>query len=200
MIQTDLQNNQTKLIASVLISNILRIKDHEMSNAHWEKLSKEDREAIRKMCIEILESEKDKKLKMKLCNLVHIIFDNSYETSEPFDGVLEYIYKNLPKEINEENLSDIETAMELLSANFTYLDSEFMKVINDFIENFKMFFNTNILSLKTKTVKTISEIITYCDSDKLDSFKDFVIKILETTLRALENCDKDENEVNCLIT
>jgi len=171
-----------------------------MSNAHWEKLSKEDREAIRKMCIEILESEKDKKLKMKLCNLVHIIFDNSYETSEPFDGVLEYIYKNLPKEINEENLSDIETAMELLSANFTYLDSEFMKVINDFIENFKMFFNTNILSLKTKTVKTISEIITYCDSDKLDSFKDFVIKILETTLRALENCDKDENEVNCLIT
>lgn len=191
----EIQNNQTKLIASVLLSNILRIKDHEMTNEHWEKLAKEQRESIRNICIEILEKEKDKKLKMKFCNLIHIIYDNSYETAESFNGVLDYVYKNLPLEINQENLDNIETAMELLSANFTYLDGEFMKIIDGFLQYFKNFFNTNILSLKTKTVKTVSEIVTYCDSDKLDIFKDFMMSILETTLRAFESSDKSENEV-----
>jgi len=193
---SDFQNSQTKIISSVLISNILRIKDEELSNAHWENLSKEDRETIRKMCIEILIKEKDKKFKMKLCKLIHIIFDNSYETSEPFDGVLDYIYKNLALDITQENIENIETAMELLSTNFTYLDCEFMKIIDDFLGNFRNFLNTNLLSLKTKTVKTISEIINYCDSDKIEIFKDFMMSILETTLRALENSDKNEEEVN----
>jgi hypothetical protein len=166
-----------------------------MTNAHWENLSKEDRESIRNMCIEILSNEKDKKLKMKFCNLIHIIYDNSYETAESFNAVLEYIYKNLPLEINQENLDNIETAMELLSVNFTYLDGEFMKIIDGFLQHFKNFLSTNILSLKTKTVKAVAEIITYCDSDKLDIFKDFTLSILETTLRAFENSDKSESEV-----
>lgn len=166
-----------------------------MTNAHWEKLSREDRESIRNMCIEILSNEKDKKLKIKFCNLIHIVYDNSYETAESFNGVLEYVYKNLPLEINQENLDNIETAMELLSANFTYLDGEFMKIIDGSLEHFKKFLSTNILSLKTKTVKTISEIVTYCDSDKLDIFKDYVLSILETTLRAFEFSDKSETEV-----
>jgi hypothetical protein len=166
-----------------------------MSNIHWEKLSKEQRESIRNMCIEIISNEKDKKMKIKFCNLIHIIYDNSYETAENFNGVLDYIYKNLPLEINQENLDNIETAMELLSANFTYLDGEFMKIIDGFLEYFKNFMSTNILSLKTKTVKTISEIVTYCDSDKLNIFKDFIVSILETTLRAFESSNKSENEV-----
>lgn len=132
---------------------------------------------------------------MKYCNLIHIIFDNSYETSEPFEGVLDYVYKSLPLEINETNLLEIETALELLSSNFTYLDSEFMKIIDDFLGNFRNFFKTSIISLKTKTVRTISEIINYCDTDKLNIFNEFILNILETTLRALENFDKCENEV-----
>lgn len=171
-----------------------------MTNDHWEKLTKEDRESIRNICLEILSNEKDKKLKVKFCNLIHIIYDNSYETAESFNGVLEYIYKNLPLEINQENLDNIETAMELLSVNFTYLDGEFMKIIDGFLQHFKNFLSTNILSLKTKTVKAVSEIITYCDSDKLDIFKDFTLSILETTLRAFENSDKSEFEVRFFYT
>ncbi len=166
-----------------------------MTNAHWEKLSKEDRESIRNMSIEILSNEKDKKLKMKFCNMIHIIYDNSYETAEHFNAVLEYVYKNLPLEINLDNLDNIETAMELLSTNFTYLDGEFMKIIDGFLHHFKNFLSTNILSLKTKTVKTVSEIVTYCDSDKLDIFKDFMLSILETTLRTFESSDKNESQV-----
>ena len=174
----------------------MKIKEHELSNENWDKIPKEDREIIRKISIEILKAEKDKKLKIKYCNLIHNIYDNSYESSEPFQGVVDYIYENIPLDLTDDNLVHIETALELLADNFTYLDGEFMKIIDGFLHNFRYFFKTNSVSLKTKTVKTIAEIINYCDEDKVTVFAEFIMNILETTLRALENSGKYENEVN----
>lgn len=188
-------NNQTKLISIILLSNILRIKDHELSNENWEKLGNDQREKIRKISFEFLKMEKDRKLRNKFCNLIQIVYENSYEINEDFPEVIEYITNifSIEEIKNQEELDLVEISLELLSANFSILEHHFVPNIQFHLASINKFLGMNFLSLKTKCVRALSEIIAYCDN--VEIFEPFVFKILETTLNALEGSKDNEIQV-----
>jgi hypothetical protein len=119
--------------------------------------------------------------------------ENKIEELEDFSHVFEYISKFLLGEINEENLLNIECALKLLGQNFPDLGDDFEDKKTSFVESFKNFFKTTSLSLKTKTARCISEIISYEKYEVAKGYNEFLLSILETTLRCFENSKEEEN-------
>jgi hypothetical protein len=141
--------------------------------------------------------------------LIQIIYENSFETNELYPEVLAYISEVLSLEEikNQEELDSTENALELIIANYTYFEMEFMSNIKLYINKFEKLLSyslipinndskNTILTLKTKTVRALSEIISY--SENTEIFEPLIFKILETTLQAFENSNEigNENEVN----
>jgi hypothetical protein len=90
-------------------------------------------------------------------------------------------------------LLNIEASLQLLAANFSNLVDEFEVHKKDFLACFRTFFKTHSLSLKTKTSRTIAEIISYCDKNEFKEYNEFIHSILETTLRCFENPNEESN-------
>jgi len=153
----------------------------------------------------MLLNEKDRKMKTQYCNIVSQIFinvsemneefidENKIDEIEDFTHVFEYITKFLLGELNEENLMNIECSLKLLGQNFPDLGEEFEEKKNMFIESFRNFFKTTSLSLKTKTARCVSEIISYEKSDVVKGYVEFLLSIMETTLRCFEDPKEEEN-------
>ncbi len=153
----------------------------------------------------MLLNESDRKLKTQFCNIVSQVFNNvclvqdeeiekeTVDNLEEFPEVMEYITKFLGCEINEENLLNIESSLQLLASNFSDLIDDYDTHKKDFLACFRNFFKTSSLSLKTKTSRTIAEIISYCDKDEFKQYNEFVLNILETTLRCFENSNEESN-------
>ena len=152
-------------------------------------------------------NEKDRKMKSQYCNIVSQIFinvsemneeftdDNKIDELEDFTHVFEYIVKFLLGEINEENLMNIECALKLLGQNFPDLGEEYEEKKKTFLDSFRNFFKTTSLTLKTKTARCISEIISYEKSGVVKGYTEFLLSILETTLRCFED-PKEEEKIN----
>lgn len=155
----------------------------------------------------MLLNEKDRKMKTSYCNIVSQIFINVSEMNEEltdkdniadleeFTHVFEYILKFLLGEINEENLLNIECALKLLGQNFPDLADDFEEKKTPFVESFRNFFKTTSLSLKTKTARCVSEIISYEKSEVVKGYSEFLLPIMEVTLRCFENSNEEENVI-----
>lgn len=72
---------------------------------------------------------------------------------------------------------------------------EFSKSTNIFIECFKKFFASDNVSLRTKTICCISEMISSTEKNHLKVFRPFSMSILETILKCADN-PKEENNVS----
>lgn len=153
----------------------------------------------------MLLNETDKKLKSQFSNIVSQVFENiclindeeidkdTAENLDDFPEVMEFITKFLACEINEANLLNIEAALQLLASNFSDLIDDFQENKKDFLACFRKFFTTTSLSLKTKTSRTVAEIISYCDKDEFKDYNEFILNVLETTLRCFENANEESN-------
>lgn len=184
---------------------LLEISDSAEANRNWKSITKQHRDEIKKISMSMLLNETDKKLKSQYSNIVSQVFENvclindeeidkdSVENLEDFPEVIQFITKFLGYEINEANLLNIEAALQLLAANFSDLIDDFQENKKEFLVCFKNFFKTNSLSLKTKTSRTIAEIISYCDKDEFKEYNEFILSILETTLRCFENNNEESN-------
>lgn len=153
----------------------------------------------------MLMNEKDKKMKTQYCNIVSQIFmnitemnaefaeENKVDDIEDFSHVFEYITKFLLGEINEENLLNIECSLKLFGQNFPDLMDDFEDKKGLFLQSFRNYFTTVSISLKTKTARCISEIISYEESDKMKGYNEFILPIMETTLRCFEDSKEEDN-------
>lgn len=188
-----------------MLRKLLEIPENETANQNWKKIPKENREEIKKISMAMLINESEKKLKFQFCNIVSQIFENVSELQEEdinsnkvddleeFPEVFEFISKFLFGELNEAYLLNIESSLQLLSANYPDLDEEFQENKAKFIQSFRNFFQTTSLSLKTKVCRTIAEIISYSDKNEIKPFMEFILSILENTLRCFENPNEEAN-------
>ncbi len=158
------------------------------------------KEAVKANCIRALAESNDKSLKMKLADVAVTICENAYENEETFHDLLKYIVSGLNSPLNGDNLFLIETAVYILSKIFGFVYEELSKGIDVYVAAFSTYFASDNLSLKTKTVQAIGEIL--CIVRKKDSkkFKDFIFYILETTLKCFEKGISEENNLKLCIT
>jgi len=188
-----------------LLRKLLEIPENSEANSNWKLITKQHRDEIKKISMSMLLNETDKRLKSQYSNIVSQLFENvcliydeeidkeTVENLEDFPEVMEFITKFLASEVNEDNLLNVEAALQLLAANFSDLIDDFQEHKKDFLACFKKFFTTNSLSLKTKTSRTIAEIICYCDKDEFKEYNEFILSILETTLRCFQNANEESN-------
>lgn len=145
--------------------------------------------------LSVMITEKEKYVKVKICDAVSKLAENIYENEETWNELLNHIYTVLNSPFNENELLNIEAALQLLTAMFGYVCDEVMKGIQVLLANFKNYFKTNNNSLKAKTVQTLAEIISICDKKDIKHFRDFAFFMLETTLNCIDDI-KEETNVN----
>jgi hypothetical protein len=191
-------NNQIKTYAAVVMRKLLQVKDTEIVNPVWKSMETNIKEQIKVNTLKALTLIEDKSLKLKVSQAATVICENVYEAEEEWQDILQYIVNSLKLELIEANILNIEMGLFLLSSIFGYVYDELSKGIDLYVEVFKNYFTSNILSLKTRTVQAITEIL--CIVRKKDSkkFKDFIISILETTYKCFEA--GDEAHVNIYLT
>merc|ERR1712032_931647 len=191
IIQDFPNEKNTNFIAAVLLRKLLEVPDNELVNNNWRNITPENKKEIQNISMNMLLNEKDRKMKTQYCNIVGQIFinitemneeltdQNKIDDMEDFSHVFEYITKFLLGEVNEENLMNIECSLKLLGTNFPDLGEDFEEKKSMFVESFRTFFKTTSLSLKTKTARCVSEIISYEKYDVVKGYNEFLLSIME---------------------
>ena len=189
------KNNQVKLYAAVVIRRLLQAKETEIVNAVWKELDAKTKENVKGNVLKALIDINEKSLKYKICDTLTTICENVYQDEETWVELLNYIYTALNASLSEENNLSIETGLYLLSNIFGFVYDELSKAVPLYIQAFQNYFRSQSLSLKTRTVQAISEIMCIVHKRDVKKFRDFVISILQTTLACFED-PKEENNVN----
>ena len=177
-------------MAAVLLRKLLDLE----GNVWKEKLNEQMKETLKTDLLSVMISEKEKYVKFKICDAVCKLAENIYENEQTWTELLNYIYTVLNSPYNEAYLLNFEVALTLLTSMFGYVCDEVMKGISVLLNTFKNLFKTNNMNLKTKTVQTLSEIISICDRKDVKHFRDFIFYILETTMNCIDDI-KEENNV-----
>jgi hypothetical protein len=183
-----------RLYAAVVIRKLLQIKESEISSQAWKDCDAKTKEVVKQNVLKAMIEINDKSLKYKICDTLITICENVYENEETWLDLLNYIYTALNTNMSEENLLTIETGLYLLSNIFGFVYDELSKAVPLYITAFQNYFRSNSVSLKTRTVQAISEIMCVVHKRDVKKFKDFVINILQTTLACFEDT-KEENNV-----
>lgn len=193
-------NNQNEVLiyAAIILRKIYTVKDDQISNNDWSKLSQNAKTETKQNLLQSLTQNKDPKLKKKICDAICNIYVCISENEEKWEELLRYIISGLNLELNEANLSQIEVSLYLLAGVYFTAYDEMNEGIPTYIKCFQMYFKSNSLSLKSKTVKCINELLCSSMSKKeTKKFREFMISILETTLHCL-NANDNENLRICL--
>lgn len=148
---------------------------------------------IKNILLNIFISERETSIKLKICDIINQTIENVYESNEKWDELIQVIYKNLTLEINPENLVMIECSLVLLAGVFGFVYDELIKNLDTILNLFKSYFSTQILSLRTRTTRTLTEIISYSDKKETKFFYDFIFPILETTFKCMEDPKEEAN-------
>jgi hypothetical protein len=182
-------------MAAVLIRKILEIKDYQLVNPEWTKMSAEQKIHIKSLLLEILLNEKDNKIKNKVIDVINQVSENVFENDEKWDELINLILNLLSLELNNENLLNIESGLSMLSGIFNFVYDDMISKLDGLIVLFRNFFKTNSISLKVRTVKTIAEMISYCDKKETKLLSEFVFNVLVVTLNCFETAEEESNVI-----
>jgi hypothetical protein len=122
---------------------------------------------------------------------------NIYDSEEKWDEIVKYIFDVLNQSSNLELVNtkpaNFENAVFILRHLFNLISVELLKGTQIILTAFKNFFLTNNLSLRSKTIEAISDIINTCEGKDKKHFKNFALNILETTLKCAEDPKQESN-------
>lgn len=187
------ENNGVKTLSSVLLRKLITIKEEEDISPVWESLDNNYKESVKQDLINAVLKEKNKDMKIKICDTMVSVAENVFENKESWPVFFNFIKEGLTLDTNNtDNVSNIETVLFVLSQIFGYI-YDYFKDIDSFIVTFKNFFNTNISDLKTRTSQVIGEILTVVNKKESKKFKDFIPLILEHTYKCLIDSKQEGN-------
>jgi len=184
-----LQLKRTKTVALVLARKLMEIKQHELINKDWVTMSSELREDIKNSLVRLLINESDHNVKLKICDLINQIAVSVFENDEKWDSLLKVILETFVAGIGQNSNvpnSLHECALLILADIFGHVYDTIVKEIDVLLNAFRNYFVSGDLVLRTRTVRTLSEMITYANKKELKYFHEFIYYILETTYKCLE--------------
>lgn len=178
-----------------MLRKLILIKETEIINKNWQGMNSDYRNELKINMLKALIAEKEKTVKMKICDIITQVAHNVYESKEKWDELLHYLSHTLLTPLNEDNILEAESALFLIKSIFAYTHLEILMGINSLIPVFQSFFKTNIMSLRTRAVETICEIICIVDKKHTKLLKDFVFNVLDTTYQCLQNPKEEQNVI-----
>jgi hypothetical protein len=156
-------------------------------------MSLEQREQIKALLLEVLVNEKNNTLRSKIVDSINQVAENAFENEEKWEELILLTYNLLSVELNEENVPTIECGLNLLAGTFSFVYDEYLPKLEGLVGLFRNFYKTTSLSLKTRTTRTISEMIAYCDKKETKLLSEFIFNIMETTLSCINDSKNESN-------
>ena len=161
-------------------------------------ITPENKSQIKQNLLVSLQNQTNFSLRKKIANAAISFFTALVESEEKWEEFLKYIISLFNLELNEANSQNIELGLHLLSNVYATAYDELKEGIQIFLKNFTVYFKSNSISLKAKTVACINELLCSSLSKKeTKQFKDYIFYILETTLNCLQSQDMENLKV-CL--
>ena len=183
---------------AILIRKIFIVNEDQISNDITKFFSKENKQLLKNNILNALINTKNKNLRKKISNAIINVFISLKENEEKWDEFLKFIINNFYLEFNENNIDKFELSLYLLSNIYSEAYDELKEGIPIFLKCFNVYFQSNNISLKAKTVECINELLcSSLEKKEVKQFKEFIFYILQTTLFCLENKD-NENLKICL--
>ena len=187
-----------KLYCAIIIRKIFLVND-DSKNDIIKSFNLDNKNVLKNNLFNALVNNvQDKNLNKKIANAIVNVFTCLLENDEKWDELLKYIIANFNLELSENNLNIIELSLYLLSNVYGVANDQLKEGIPVFLNCFSIYFKSNILSLKAKTVECINELLCSTSSKKESKkFREFIYYILETTLQCLKE-HSSENLKICL--
>jgi hypothetical protein len=186
--QGNVSTKQAKTVAAVLARKLMVITDDELINEHWTKIEKEHKEAIKVSLLNSLINEKDTGIKLKICDLINVVAMNIFESDEKWNELISAVMQILSMGLSAD-ICQSECALIILAGTYGYVYEEMMSHIESLLACFRTFLSSSELILRTRTCRSIAEIVTFLDKKHIKYFHEFVFPLLETTLKCLESKD-----------
>ena len=192
---TDL-NVQT--YCALILRKIFFTSEKEISNEAVKNFSDQNKSEIKKNLLLSIQNTQNKSLQKKIADASIKVYEGLIENEEKWDEFLKYIISLFNLELTEANYGNIELGLYLLSNIYSFAYDELNEGIKLFLEKFKTYFSCNSLSLKSKTVECVNELLCSASSKKeVKLFKDYIFNMLETTKLCLDQKDQDNLKI-CL--
>ena len=177
---------------AIILRKIFLTNEKEISNEAVKNFSVENKNEIKKNSLSALQNITNKSLRKQIADACIKIFEGLIENEEKWQELLEYIVSLFKLNLDDSNVANIELGLYLLSNIYSFAYDELKEGTKLFLQNFSVYFKSEILSLKTRTVQCITELLCSSSSKKeTKQFKDFIFYILETTLQCFQKKDID---------
>ena len=194
---TNSNDLSVQIYCAIIIRKIFMVSDDKVSDI-VKFFSNETKQILKNNLLNALNTCNNKGLLKKISDSMINYFNCLCENDENWNELLTFVLEifNLP--LNENNIEKIEIGLYFLSNIYRIAYDDLKDKIDLYIKCFKIYFDSNSLSLKSKTVQCINELLSSCFSKKESKkFKDFIYNILETTLNCLKAHDNENLKV-CL--
>jgi hypothetical protein len=176
---------QTKTVAAVLARKLIFITDDSLINEHWVKMAAELKAGVKTSLLSTFINEKDQSIRIKICDLIVAVASNVYESDDKWNELLQVLMQILTLNSGAD-LNQLESALLILAGIFGYVYDDMIQHLEMLLTSFRAYLSSDDLTLRTRTARSLSEIITYCEKSQLKHFHEFIFPILETTLKCLE--------------
>jgi hypothetical protein len=180
---------KTKTVAAVLARKLVVIKEDELVSQPWIEMPAELKQQIKTSLLGIFLKESDQNINLKVCDIIVQVGVNCFENDESWNELLQLLVDILKMNLEitpQTNYLQLDSALLIMAGIFSFVFDDMMKHIDLIVASFRNYLNQGDMSLRTRTARAISEIISFCDKKELKYFNEFILPILETTLKCLE--------------
>ena len=187
-----------QMYCAIIIRKVFLQSEKGNSDALLKAIPSQEKEILKKNLLNALNSINIKSVRKQIADASATFFSTLIENEENWDDLLTYSMNLLSSELNEQNISNVEFGLHLITNIYSVASDKLEKGMKVFLSNFHIYFQSNSLSLKAKTVQCLTEILCGTLSKKeAKQFKDLMYNVLETTLKCFEQND-NENLKICL--
>ena len=178
----------TKELALVLLRKIINVD----SKDKWEHVSDTTKSTLKQTIITLLINESNESLKNKYINVIEELVDNTADFEEKWPELVDLAINIDKYDItNKDHIPLINSLLKTIIASvgflFENLEQEYTRYVNFFR---KVYTECNVMTIKVKVSKLISELLTYGEKEQNEQIEPFVFNMLATALECFNKVDE----------
>jgi hypothetical protein len=187
-----------QMYCAIIIRKVFLPNEKANPDGVFKEIPSQDKEILKNNLMTALNNITNKQVRKQIADAASTFFSALVENEDKWDDLLQYSMNLLSSEINEQNITNIEFGLHLITNLYSVASDDLEKNMKIFLSIFPIYFKSNSLSLKAKTVQCLTEVLCGTISKKeAKQFKDLIFNVLETTLNCL-NANDTENLKVCL--
>ena len=187
-----------QMYCAIIIRKIFLPNDKANPDKVFKAITSNDNIILKNNLLNALNSITVKHVRKQIADAACTFFATLIENKDTWDDLLKYSMNLLSNDFSEQNIPNIEFGLHLVTNLYSVASDYLDKNMKIFLTLFPAYFKSNSLTLKSKTVQCLTEILCGVVSKKeAKQFKDLIFNVLETTLKCFNENDNDNLKI-CL--